>query len=59
MHGLEFYLLSEDAKIVEVIDENYVVIHFYGMNILYSLKDQNLMQLDLFRQFQIKIFRMV
>jgi hypothetical protein len=32
--------MDEDAKIVEVINENYVVIHFFGMNIIYSVKDE-------------------
>jgi hypothetical protein len=32
--------MNDDAKIVEVIDNNYVVLHFYGMNIIYSVKDE-------------------
>jgi hypothetical protein len=38
--SIEFYPLFKDAEIVEVISENFVTIHWYGMNIIYSVKDQ-------------------
>jgi hypothetical protein len=38
--AIEFYPLFRNAKVVEVISENYVTIHWYGMNMIYSVKDQ-------------------
>jgi hypothetical protein len=40
MSGIKFCPMNDDAKIVEVIDDNNVIIHFYGMNIVYSVKDE-------------------
>jgi hypothetical protein len=38
--SIPFNPIFKGAEVVEVITENFVTIHWYGMNIIYSVKDQ-------------------
>jgi hypothetical protein len=55
--AIPFNPIFKDAEVVEVITENYVTIHLYGMNIIYSVKDQKFNAIKLFSAISDKEFR--
>jgi hypothetical protein len=55
--AIPFHPLFKDAEVVEVITQNFVTIHWYGMNIIYSVKDQKFNATKLVSAINSKDFR--